>query len=856
MLEYNIDKDYLNEDEATQDLILEQMFMEQKFLEDATVKYSNNVNNMLQAGVFANTTEGSILQKMAIEAVSDQIKEFFKLPVRGHAAIYRDFLRDNFKGREDVLAFTSLEYMLNSVSTRIPKLSSTATGLTGKVLDLLSVEQFKQNEPKFFSYLEYEYKSRGIGYINSRKTKLAKMTSNESVTVEASFKAAIGARLIDCIMSSGCNLFKIRLQYKGKKTEKVLVLTEDAQQIIGRIKDRNVLFSVTYKPLIAKPMEWTSIWGNGGYYTSNNHTFIRNQKSCKYIDSNIGGPEVFSRLFDTINHIQNTRWKINAYTLGVINSLIDNSMIDPTSPKSNPKFYGGLPYMDTLNVYDMIPKGDYGELDVNGRHKTKEGYKNWYRAKEIQLKKLEANRSKRIMFTLAHSIATEYADRDCMYFTYNTDFRGRLYPIQQILNPQSTGAVKSFLTFADAKALSTKGLYWLKVHTANNWGIDKLSYEERVAWVDDNIKDIYDYAKNPMDTVEYWNEADEPLMFLSACKALLDHSEGIPVSLPVSLDATCSGLQLYSGLLMDKEGAEAVNVVDRTNQGSSAAPADVYTDVADRVEHYLSIKDVPTKITFTTRDGVDKTVTTRKEVKDLQGNITRKLTKRNVMTVPYSVTKRGMFDQVRDLLNEMEDDEQVFWKGDKWVVAKLLVELNAKSINDIVEGASIGQNFIKKVTKDFYADGNDNPLLWKTPHFGFPVLQWKTKSKVKQVKTVLGRLTISQPTSKINKQQQGNGIAPNLVHSLDATLMYLTVEKLRAQGVSNYMLIHDSFGVPANDVHKLNTAVREAFVELFEGKPLDDWINQVSPDHLKEAQDIMIDTLDIKDVLDSTYMFS
>ena len=856
MLEYNVEDDYLNESEEMQDLILEQMFMEETFLEEATSKYNNNINNMLQAGLFANTTEGSILQKMAIEAVSEQIKEYFTAATRGNGAVYRNFLKDNFEGREDILAFTVVEYMLNSVSSKTPKITNLTSNITSKVLDLLSVEQFKANEPKFYAYLEYEYKSRGIGYINSRKSKLAKMTGNDLTDgTETVFKTMIGARLIDCVISSGCNLFEIRIQYKGKKTEKVLVLTEDAQQIIGRVKDRNVLFSVTYKPLIAPPMAWTSLWGNGGYYTSNNQTFIRNQKACRYIESNIE-PKKMNRIYDVINHIQNTRWKINTYILDVINTIIDRSMVDPTTPKSNPRFYGNLPYMDTLNVYDMIPKSDYGELDSDGKHKTKEDYKNWYRAKEIQLKKLEANRSKRIMFTLAHNIATEYSERECMYFTYNTDFRGRLYPIQQILNPQSTGAVKSFLTFADAKPLSKDGLYWLKVHTANNWGMDKKSYDERVAWVDDNLKDIYDYAHNPMDTVEYWNEADEPLMFLAACKALLDSSEGKPVDLPISLDATCSGLQLYSGLLMDKEGAEAVNVIDRTNEGSSVSPADVYTDVAERVEYYLQKGQVPDKLSFTTRDGEYKTVTTRKEVRDLRGNVTRKLTKRNVMTVPYSVTKRGMFDQVRDLLNEMEDDDQVFWKGDKWVVAKLLVELNSKSINDIVEGASVGQNFIKSVIHDYYADGSDAPLVWETPHFNFPVVQWKTKSKERRVRSVFGRLTVQVPTGKINKQQQGNGIAPNLVHSLDATLMYLTVEKCRAKGVNNYMLIHDSFGVPANDVNKLNNAVRESFVELFEGKPLNSWVSQISPSHTKEAENIMINTLNIGDVLDSTYIFS
>ncbi len=154
MLEYNVEDNYLNETEEMQDLIMEQMFMEQRFLEDATTKYNNSINNMLQAGLFSNTTEGSILQKMAIEAVSEQISTYFTTNTRGHGAMYRNFLRDNFQGREDVLAFTVLEYMLNAVSIKQPKVTSLTGSLTRKVLDLLSVEQFKANEPKFYSYLE------------------------------------------------------------------------------------------------------------------------------------------------------------------------------------------------------------------------------------------------------------------------------------------------------------------------------------------------------------------------------------------------------------------------------------------------------------------------------------------------------------------------------------------------------------------------------------------------------------------------------------------------------------------------------------------------------------------------------
>jgi len=834
-------------------LIEEQKEIESKFLADSTKKYEHSMDRMIAAGLFASTSEGAILQKLAVGAVSAAFKEYFASSVRGNGAKYKNFLKDNFEGREDVLAFTTIEYLLNAVASKTNKVTALSIALVNKVLDLLSVEQFKENEPKFYSYLEYEYKTRGLGYINSRKTKLAQKTGHGVQIKETAFKANVGARLIDCVLKSGCNLFTMQNTYEGGRNKvRTLAITEDVFKIMGRIKENNVLFGVTYKPMIAKPLPWEGLYGNGGYYTMNSITFIRNNASVKYIEQELHGCDV-TRLMDVINNIQNTKWKINNFVLDIVNKIIEGSLVDPSTPASNPSFYGGIPYMDSLNVYEMIPREKYGPVDERGNHIHTADYKRWFADKEIQLKKLEAIRSKRIMFMLAHNIAKEYEHRDCMYFTYNTDFRGRLYPIQQILNPQSTGAVKSFLQFAEGQKLTDDGLYWLKIHIANCYGLDKASYSDRVKWVDENDELLLDIAIDPLNTLKEWNEADEPLMFLAAAHAYKQHKEGKEVYLPISLDATCSGLQLYAGLMKDKQGAEVVNVIDIPGHDK---PADVYTDVAVRVEKFLEDNEYPSQFTFTKKDGKASVATTIAAANDLQGNVSRKLTKRNVMTIPYSVTLRGMYDQVKEILDEMEDNEQSFWKADKWVVAKLLVTLNARAIGELIKGATVGQEFIKDIIHEFYEDNNNLPLVWKTPIFGFPVVQWKVKNKEKKIKSVFGLLTIRAPQSKINKQQQYNGIAPNLIHSLDSTLMYLTVEKLFGKGVTDFMLIHDSFGVPANDVPLLNKAVRESFVELFEENPLHHWVVQVKPEYAPEAESIMINTLNLEDVLNSTYIFS
>ena len=62
--------------------------------------------------------------------------------------------------------------------------------------------------------------------------------------------------------------------------------------------------------------------------------------------------------------------------------------------------------------------------------------------------------------------------------------------------------------------------------------------------------------------------------------------------------------------------------------------------------------------------------------------------------------------------------------------------------------------------------------------------------------------------------------------------------------------------MPVNQVSNLNYRVREAFIELFKDKPLERWMMQVHPDYAKQAEDVMINTLELDEVRDSWYIFS
>ncbi len=77
------------------------------------------------------------------------------------------------------------------------------------------------------------------------------------------------------------------------------------------------------------------------------------------------------------------------------------------------------------------------------------------------------------------------------------------------------------------------------------------------------------------------------------------------------------------------------------------------------------------------------------------------------------------------------------------------------------------------------------------------------------------RLHLNTPTKEINPYKQSNGVAPNFVHSMDASHLMKTVLRGSAQKLQNWAVIHDSYGTHASDTPVLASALREAFCSLY-----------------------------------------
>ncbi len=118
---------------------------------------------------------------------------------------------------------------------------------------------------------------------------------------------------------------------------------------------------------------------------------------------------------------------------------------------------------------------------------------------------------------------------------------------------------------------------YLKIDIANNFGLDKLTWYERIHWFDKNEPYLDDLVA----------AAEEPALFYAGIKAYRDVEMGLPIGYMISLDATSSGLQLLAALTGDTLAAQLCNVVD------TGTREDAYTRVYN---HMLRIIKDTSKI--------------------------------------------------------------------------------------------------------------------------------------------------------------------------------------------------------------------------------------------------------------------
>ena len=404
---------------------------------------------------------------------------------------------------------------------------------------------------------------------------------------------------------------------------------------------------------------------------------------------------------------------------------------------------------------------------------------------------------------------------DKWYLPWSYDYRGRTYPISALLTPQDTDFGKSLLRFYQESFVDETAVEWLQFHVATQRGLDKEPIAERLKWTRENHALITQIVQDPIGNIHEWEVADEPWQFLAACEeyyaCVIDCSRHY-TGLPIAVDATCSGLQILAGLARDASTAKLVNVLP------SDKPQDAYKVIAE-----ASKPNIPECL---------------HDVWD------RKCTKRTVMTVPYNAKPFSNRGYIRDALAEKNVEVH------KDVLTKVVSAVR-QAMDKVVPGPMAVMKWIESTVAELIKQGAEE-ITWTTPS-GFTVTQRLMKPDVETMQLkLLGcvkKVSVAVGDSdEVDLLHHKNATAPNLIHSLDASLLHLSALRFDAP----LALIHDSVLCRSSDMSILSAIVRETYMHLFaEHDYLNEWAEQVGA----TTKPPIIGDLEPSSVIESTYFF-
>ena len=119
--------------------------------------------------------------------------------------------------------------------------------------------------------------------------------------------------------------------------------------------------------------------------------------------------------------------------------------------------------------------------------------------------------------------------------------------------------------------VSYSGWQWLLIDAANQYGKDKLRFEERIEWAEANLQNLENLA----------DQAETKPLYIKAVMAIRKAQKGLPTGHMVAVDGVCSGAQLMSVLTGCVAGATATGLVDPDRR------ADAYTQLTDEMNKIL-----------------------------------------------------------------------------------------------------------------------------------------------------------------------------------------------------------------------------------------------------------------------------
>ena len=698
------------------------------------------------------------------------------------------------------------------------------TSLGTRVQEELVYQTFKEDYRDTWKSSQ-RFVTKSAAYIRKDAARKAFLAEGKNVRLwSPQTRSLIGGWLMEAFrLATGHLEFKNQKGPKGY--DSMVRLPRDVWDYVSRSTDDDIHYRPRLTPVIDPPRDWTS-FNNGGFQLDQLQTPVvlmdefKNDVSIDFfLDKEMG------EVLDGINALQKTRWGISSLAAEVFDHYTDKNINR-----------AGLVFNEAR------------ELTRYWKNMTPEERKTVRidRAKTIDLNRREHSvRSSYPKIKLSRGRVQDHP----FYFVCRADSRGRVYYASEYFNPQAGDHVRGQLNFFDGYELDETGLRWLKIEGANLAGQDKLSFSDRVQWVEDNIDLIAGVAEDPYRNQE-WEEMDSPFQFLAWADDFVRAVGGGKSHAPVAMDGSNNGLQLFSLILRDPVLAESTNCVpvDRPN--------DVYQAVADAV--WEAMDGVADRIDDP--DGAMARFWLKFFDQHYGGRVPRVLTKRPVMTKAYSVTRFTVMGYISDWIHENHYTD--IRKEDRPKRVQYLAKVLWQQMERMLSGASKGMDWLKACAKQVVKETGEVPY-WTSPS-GFPVFQPYYRHNMEKVELVFGQRTNIRRVrggprkDAVRSRKVVNAVAPNFIHGVDGAIAHRLAVRMQEKipGVA-LRFVHDSFATHAAHASVLAETIREVVYEVTRddllGRLKDEWEARYGIE-LPETPEY--GDLDLRKVLEAEYAYS
>jgi len=691
------------------------------------------------------------------------------------------------------------------------------------------LEHFSEIEPDLFYHLVNDFERRMSNNERHRMTVFKMQARKAGVHFTEWSSGAcdqVGAYLVEQLASLGMvttETTTVMHRHKNNIRTKIgVALTPECAGLIDSIKEFVIESTPYFLPCVEPPRDWVSVT-DGGFHTREMRRMMPWVVKCHPSQRDNFREADMSAELAAINTLQRVEWRINNKMREAIQQVSKHFDMDEILSQAE------LPKPEKPEwLTPEMTKDDMSAGHLDEFVRWKRSVAEWHTERKLRGTKWGR-------FYNAMRIADKFKDYDKLWFVWFEDFRARKYVHTTGISPQGSDMQKSLLEFAEGKPLDTReAVEWFKISGANRWGYDKATLQQRVAWVDERKELLVAFATDPISNPG-WQEADAPLQFLAWCMEYRDwclNPSSMVSHLAVGMDGSCNGLQNFSAMLRDKLGGVATNLVP------SPLPNDIYQMVADVTLRLL-------------REANEDEHGFRRRW--LEHGMNRTLVKRSVMTLPYGSTRFSCSEFiVQDYLKIGRVPE--FEKSEYSRAANYLSHFVWKAIGDVVVKAREAMTWLQRGARQLLKEGHTE-IKWVTPS-GFPAIQAYWEQDVHQIHTKLcggARLKLHHDTAQPDVNRHKNGIAPNFVHSLDASHLTLTVNACAALGIKSLAMIHDDYGTHAADAGALYRVIREEFVAMYQKHgPLSEFraAYPTLPEPPPHGE------LDIEEVLRSEYFFA